>query len=768
MIITRLRLQNFKRHAELDIELKPGLNVIRGPNEAGKSTVQRAIEMALFRRPTFASAELDELRPWRDADAEPAIEMEFEERGRPGSLRKHFAGAKGTVELKLGDDTLNDPAAVDLALAPLLGLQTEKFFRATASVHHHELNGLTQDEATLRDRLQQSMSGADRGTHAARRKLEEAIRRYRTEGAKNPGYLKALRAEVDRLDSLVRQGDAALTQLEADRRQMAEARAKLDDLEAKLFEQREGVALAERAADLTTKAAEAARRYTLYKRAVELRDEISQLDAAHPTTIPVATLRSAVDQLRNLEFKLSEMRAEMAAEPDLSGYDVSIPSPRWRPWAVIGAVLALGGIAIGLLGFVAGQSMVGLALGGGLVLIGLVAFGFAVRDLRRLNDIALQTELRESEIARRLSGRTDLGERVRQTEQERADALKALRMTDVPTAEATLAAEMEHISVIGTRRAEYKGLMGDEQPTEDIATLRDEAAAEADQCRHALAGLGDIGREPERYLSAFNLAVQRLSSDREASIQAVAHAEAKTAANEVDAEEVAVNSEALVTAQEGLAAAERRVRIYDELLSTLNAAERATMKKAARFLEKRMAADIERITDGRYRRLRIDEATLTFMVYSPEVDDWIDVRRLSQGTLDQLYLCARLGIVRQVTDPADPPLVFDDPFVTFDAERAKRALGLLKDMSSEFQVIYLTTSDRYDSIADNVVVLPEPPERSEPEPIEPTSGEPITMWPDAAQPAAPAATKPRVSTAERPAGTSSPNAAPEQLWPEGH
>ena len=71
MNITRLRLTDFRRHAELDIELKPGLNIVRGPNEAGKSTVQRAIELGLFRRPTFASAELDDLRPWQQPDADP-------------------------------------------------------------------------------------------------------------------------------------------------------------------------------------------------------------------------------------------------------------------------------------------------------------------------------------------------------------------------------------------------------------------------------------------------------------------------------------------------------------------------------------------------------------------------------------------------------------------------------------------------------------------------------------------------------------------------
>ena len=56
MIITRLRLSGFKRHRQLEIDLGPGLNVVRGANEAGKSTIQRAIEMGLFRRPDFRGA----------------------------------------------------------------------------------------------------------------------------------------------------------------------------------------------------------------------------------------------------------------------------------------------------------------------------------------------------------------------------------------------------------------------------------------------------------------------------------------------------------------------------------------------------------------------------------------------------------------------------------------------------------------------------------------------------------------------------------------
>ncbi len=730
MNINRLRLTDFRRHGELDIELKPGLNIVRGPNEAGKSTVQRAIEVGLFRRPTFASAELDDLRPWLKPDVDPTVEIDFDDDGKAGTLRKVFAGHRGTVEMTWDDQTLTDPAAVEAQVAELTGLPSEKFLRATASVHHAELTGLSQDESTLRDRLQQSMSGADRGTQTARKKLEDAIRRYKTEGAKNPGYLKQFRGEVDRLGEQKRAGEAALEQLESDRRALAvtrETRAKLD---VQLTEQKDNAAKAHRAAELTTQQVDAIKRYTLYRRAAELRDEIDKLEAAHPSSVELPVLRTTVDHLRQLEFKLSEMRAELAAEPDLSGYDVAIPTPRWAPWLLLGSALVVVAVAILAGSFWFALPIVGIVVALGVLVGAGGAFVVTRRERRRVHDIRMQNELRESEIARRLHGRTQIAERVRQAEQERAEVLGTIHQPDIATAEKVLAAETDHVAQISAKRAEYRGLTGADATTEDVAALRDSAAAQADECKHALAGMGEIGRDPDRFVAAFDLAVQRLAPEREAAMQAEANAEARVTNNAVDAEQVAAAAEALEQAQESLTAAERRLRIYEDVLATLNAAESGTMKKAARFLEQRMARDIERVTGGRYRRLRVDEQTLTFEVYSPELENWIDVRRLSQGTLDQLYLCARLGIVRQVTEPGTPPLLFDDPFVTFDNERAERALKMLKDLAREFQVIFLTTSDRYDAVADNVVVLPAPQARDEPESVGAApGGEAMSMWP---------------------------------------
>ena len=53
-------------------------------------------------------------------------------------------------------------------------------------------------------------------------------------------------------------------------------------------------------------------------------------------------------------------------------------------------------------------------------------------------------------------------------------------------------------------------------------------------------------------------------------------------------------------------------------------------------------------------------------------------------------------------------MIFDDPFLTFDDGRAREALQLMRETATDLQVIYLTTSDRYDAVADSVVVLEAP------------------------------------------------------------
>ena len=106
----------------------------------------------------------------------------------------------------------------------------------------------------------------------------------------------------------------------------------------------------------------------------------------------------------------------------------------------------------------------------------------------------------------------------------------------------------------------------------------------------------------------------------------------------------------------------------------------------------------------------MDEKDLAFSVMSTEAGGHVAAEDLSRGTADQLYLVARLGLVRLVTMDRRPPLVLDDPFVTFDPDRAEVAISVLREAAAEqgVQVLFLTWSDRFDAHADDVIELPAP------------------------------------------------------------
>ncbi len=79
MRITRLQLTDFKRHASLEIKPAPGLTIIRGPNEAGKSSIAQAIELVLFRKADANREDVRQAWAWGAADP-PQVMLDLRDR----------------------------------------------------------------------------------------------------------------------------------------------------------------------------------------------------------------------------------------------------------------------------------------------------------------------------------------------------------------------------------------------------------------------------------------------------------------------------------------------------------------------------------------------------------------------------------------------------------------------------------------------------------------------------------------------------------------
>lgn len=708
MRITRLHVQGIRQLADLELAPAAGLTVVRGANESGKSTVQTALEMVLFHDPTSIAPVLLDLRTW-GSRSDPTIRLEFEHEGRTGHIEKVFAGARGTVELAYDGRVRRDPDEVRTVVADLTGLASEEFLRSTASVRHGELEDLDQD--ALRDRLQRSISGAGEGSRAAHRQLAEAILRYRGDGGEGSGRIDRTRDELERSRSELIAGETALAQLERDRSSLALAHDRRVDLDGRLVHDQDQVEMSERAMRLMTSTTESEARYMRLRQAADLQERINKSERSDPLRMPLAELRERTHRIKELQFQIQELEvlSELRAVAP-SARPKSPRPPRWQPVA-LGAMIALvaalvaagAGLVMNLV-----PTMVGLVAAGVLLVVGVVLGVIAFRMARRVRLVRVQAQMQAADIDRRLQGKGQEDEQLRNARRERDALLTAIGVADVYAADTLLERAAAHGAGVDELRAELRGLLAGVEVAGDVIAERDRAAAEMEQSRHVLSALGGAGIDPATLRDQAIRTLNDTQVEREAAIQDEGQAQGRVDQNGIDAEQVAMVAERIAQLEQELAVMDRRVRVYDLTLATLDVAEGDTVKQAARYLEERMGEDLARITDGRYRQVRVNEHDLSFEVWSPELSGWVAVQQLSEGTLDQVYLAARLGLVRQVTQDRRPPLIFDDPFVGFDADRARRSAELLKDLAHDHQVLFLTASERYDTLADTVIELPTP------------------------------------------------------------
>ncbi len=122
MRLIRCRLESVRRHRELEVAFAPGLTLIGGGNETGKSSLVEAMHRTLFVRATATGAAVRDLRSAMHA-GHPQIELDFEADGHHWSLQKSFSGAGGTCRLSRMGAPAHLGGEAEDRLASLLGVE---------------------------------------------------------------------------------------------------------------------------------------------------------------------------------------------------------------------------------------------------------------------------------------------------------------------------------------------------------------------------------------------------------------------------------------------------------------------------------------------------------------------------------------------------------------------------------------------------------------------------------------------------------------------
>lgn len=147
------QLRQFRQPFVLD-DLQPGLNLIHGPNESGKSTLVRAIRAAFFER--YRTSSVDDLRPWGDSAAAPTITLDFDVQHKSWHLVKSFLQRK-RCDLRIDSDSYSEDEAEE-KLAELLGFQFSA--KGVSKPEHWGVPGLLWVEQGTGQNIEQAVEHA--------------------------------------------------------------------------------------------------------------------------------------------------------------------------------------------------------------------------------------------------------------------------------------------------------------------------------------------------------------------------------------------------------------------------------------------------------------------------------------------------------------------------------------------------------------------------------------------------------------------------------
>ena len=703
MRIRRLRLVNFKRFADQEILLEPGLNLIVGPNESGKSSVVEALSTVLFVDPASRSAEVRSLERW-GASGGMKLELDFEQDGDSYRLSRDFGSGTSELTDRSAGETITDGGEIDRIIGKVVGFETREAFESIAAVRQGEVALLGGLEGRARrgalvpliERKMTSTSGrvdAARVIESIGRRIER-LRAGLDHPVKHPGPLKRL---MDRREELLPRAavirkrwddtQRVRTELAKDREELARLEKELNDVEQQYLneEARRG-----QQEELERLRAQFDERASKVSRVRKLRNDVanawdSMVQGSREQEKEAIAAKAALDAL---DDRIATLRSTVPGDADVL---------ERRPGILVGV------LAAGTLGLTIAPLVVELpsAIRWGLVAVGAVLGACTYFQFRKASRIwtaadeirSVLQERKKREVA--LSAAlVKLGIRTYEGLAEYAEKQDRVRR-NVDVWNATL----------------YEICEGND-PELVERELETQAAAIESRILEIEVGLREASTSGG-VVTAVD--VSKLRSEREEYAERVSEVRERIKMREaqlngIDLDESLPDIEAEIERVEReIEALERHIRVLGLTRDSLVSAMESTNEEAATVLEPIIGRVLSRATLGRYSRVAV-ESDLNLSVASPSgvpsAPDTMETGELSKGTLDQLYFAARFALLEFLSPGDGSPLILDDALVRWDPNRRSATLELLDEVSEKRQVLLFTCEGYGSEYADSLVLLP--------------------------------------------------------------
>lgn len=629
------------------LTLRPGLNLICGPNESGKSTYAALIRFLLYGFSSQAKSKQNPLPerakyvPWSEAGA--AGSMVYREGGRLYRLHREAKGSKQAFAVS--DEATAAPVAFMREPGEELFGLSRGTFESTAFFGQSLLSAISMEE--IESKLRNIATGADENVSCQKALARLKNARNAIDNGRRNGALIALCAERDALHAQLERLDA---QTERYRR-----------LQQELIEKkRSRAALAQRIEALCAQANahEQQRLGDLEQRRAALVRERAELTAVRES-LARELCGAGREELDRAKEVLYRYEAQAAGRPQP---DSAPPMPKGAPvWLwVLAVLLGLGGLALLLVRYAVPGAA---ALGAGLCLAALGGVLSASGRKKRAAWSAAQDRARADAAA---------------YETARAGLKGELNEF---FGHFGIADEMRWKPFLRELEQKLSTYMDTEARIREIALRMDALATKNPAGASATAAAAALA-EAQRQAAQMDTEIAAMQGELQVRLEHRQAADGiQSRINELDEREAELR---------------RRLDVYNLALTALERAHDEMTRLFAPALNER-AAKLFSYLSGPARTVKIDSAGAVRIEEDGAVHE---IGYYSTGTADAAYIAMRLACIELLYTESKPPLVFDDSLCNLDPARKAAAFALLARLSERYQILYFTCHDETAALGD--------------------------------------------------------------------
>ncbi|KAF5090541.1 AAA domain protein [anaerobic digester metagenome] len=751
MRIKTLTIKAFGKFKDQTIDFKPGLNLVYGRNEAGKTTVQTFIQGMFFgfykpyRKKKTYSEEYEKYMPWNQFDYSGSLVYEVD--GREIRLERNFLRSKDS--LFIYDNTtgkiINDQFKYDGVIRQHLPLgnqgMTAVIYNNTVNMRQtaHDNEAGSQDEVRDSYIEMQNSSGIEINFKGIARRLEEKKNAIGRSGQSKSRIGAAIR-ERDELKELLKEAEAAYAKVAENQEKITRNQMKMKRIEAEndflsqesvvkrkkeLLASYERINKLEKENNRLSKIIKEDQIYEGYNyktleglkaisnQAERLSDQMDYIEKE---------MADASEHLKTIRQKEAAKRSSLAGhtlEGIAEDYELfkkeetEVAEVDKKTNVVINIIatlvtllgMGLVGLAnMGMMGTSQGIENLSLTVGVTMAIVGVVGLSYGIsatlkkrRILKEKQIIPIQEEILAKYQLKDGPSFDSYYKKVVRNQKE----LEQLQNEG----ELIIIQHSRHQAGYEVLFEQRRGIIRDLD--RKLAEYQVKNIAEyAERCEKAQQ-LEELKIRFNGNLELLENLLETVNGGKTEDGQAVWH-KASPKSEELlslgkEIARLEGENSALtdgiglpVEIKETIKTLDSQIQAFDTEISACNAALEiiSTIQKdchqdSAPELNKNIGDILDTLTQH-YKGVKIDDA-MKLKVIDPKGGDFRDVDQLSAGTMDQVHFAFRYGISELISH--EMPFILDEPFVRYDKQRKTEALKLLAELSSSRQVILFTCDE---------------------------------------------------------------------------